>query len=86
MCAVDTEIWMFWNDSKFVLDDPVGATPEEELAVKKAWKSIVPEGNGFVIVDDPFAPILPPPINQPADLKMDRFCLTVWHQIHCLVC
>lgn len=76
---------MFWNDSKFTLDDPKYATSEEELALSKAWKSIVPEGNGFITIEDPSAAVLPPPINQPKDLEIDRFCITVWHQLHCLV-
>lgn len=33
---------MFWNDSKFILDDPKAATRENEIALKKAWESIVP--------------------------------------------
>lgn len=44
------------------------------------------EGNGFVLIDDPHNPALPPPINQSpeSDVLMDRFCLTVFHQLHCL--
>ncbi|KAF6806286.1 hypothetical protein CSOJ01_08945 [Colletotrichum sojae] len=80
------QLWMFWNDSKFILDDPKAATRENEIALKKAWQSIVPEGNGFVLIDNPHNPALPPPINQSpeSDIPMDRFCLTVFHQLHCL--
>jgi hypothetical protein len=33
---------MFWNDSKFQIDDPRTATHEDEMSLRKAWKSIVP--------------------------------------------
>lgn len=102
--AVETQLWMFWNNSKFQIEDPRRAMQEDEVSLRRAWERIVPgillsqqfrrwletyiivkEGNGFITIEQPESPVLPPPINRPAGSDLDRFCLTVFHQLHCLV-
>jgi len=47
-----------------------------------AWDSLMPPGRGFVLVEDPSRFDLEPGI--PTDLGIDRYSVSVFHQLHCL--
>ena len=49
----------------------------------EAWKSVMPDGEGFIIVEDPKTFDLPP--GMPSKYSHNRCGVTWTHQYHCLV-
>ncbi|KAK7947795.1 uncharacterized protein PG986_008681 [Apiospora aurea] len=47
-----------------------------------AWDSLMPDGRGFVLVDNPSEYNLGPGI--PTDVGPDRYSISMFHQLHCL--
>ncbi|KAG4435258.1 hypothetical protein IFR05_009254 [Cadophora sp. M221] len=82
----DRNAIQIWNDSSFVIGPDM--TAPERARISSNWLSLIPDGHGYLHVDNPSRYILPPPVSmvKPHDNVQlpPAWALSVFHQIHCL--
>ncbi|KAF9629023.1 hypothetical protein BFW01_g10226 [Lasiodiplodia theobromae] len=76
---------VFWNDSSYGPDVDISTlTKKDRERVLDNWAELIPEGEGFVPVDDPTKSTLPPPLQKDDPSAPYYYAMSVFHQIHCL--
>ncbi|KAL0253422.1 hypothetical protein SLS55_010401 [Diplodia seriata] len=76
---------VFWNDSNYGPEvDVASLSKEHRRFILANWATLIPEGNGFLPVEDPTKYTLAPPLQNDPPSTPYHYAISVFHQLHCL--
>ncbi|OJD32548.1 uncharacterized protein BKCO1_37000176 [Diplodia corticola] len=76
---------VFWNDSSYGPEVDVSKLSKtERQSILDNWGKLIPDGEGFLPIEDPTQATLPPPLQKDEPSDPYYYAVSVFHQIHCL--